>query len=124
MERRRPVYLNLIKIRLPLPGVVSFMHRVSGAVLFLLLPFVLYGLQLSLGSQQGFALVSGWFQAPLVKLVAIGAVWAYLHHFFAGLRYLALDMDLWVDLPRARLSSWLVLAASLTGTALIGAWLW
>lgn len=121
---RRPVYLNLFRIRLPLPGLVSIMHRASGALLFLLLPLLLYALQSSLTSAQGFAEVQAWFRLPLVKLLLIGVAWAYLHHFCMGLRYLALDLDIGVDLPQARFSSWLVLAVSIGATLLIGAWLW
>lgn len=124
MARSRPVYLNLFKIRLPLPGVVSIMHRASGALLFLLLPLLLYVLQLSLSSEQGFVEVQGWFGLPLVKLLLIGVIWGYLHHFCMGLRYLALDFDIGVDLPQARFSSWLVLAVSIAATILIGFWLW
>jgi len=124
MTARRPVYLNLFKIRLPLPGVVSIMHRASGALLFLLLPPLLYALQLSLSSEQGFAAVHDLFRQPLVKLLLIGTVWGYLHHFCMGLRYLALDLDIGVDLPQARFSSKLVLAVSIGATMLFGVWLW
>ncbi|MEN6584563.1 MAG: succinate dehydrogenase, cytochrome b556 subunit [Sulfuricella sp.] len=124
MPRKRPVYLNLFKIRLPLPGVVSIMHRASGAALFLVLPPLLYALQLSLASEQGFATVHEWFRLPLVKLLLIGTIWGYLHHFCMGLRYLALDLDIGVDLPQARFSSKLVLVVSIGATLLIGVWLW
>ena len=124
MPRSRPVYLNLLKIRLPLPGVVSIMHRASGALLFLLLPLLLYALQLSLASEQGYAEVQAWFRQPLAKLFLIGVIWGYLHHFCMGLRYLALDFDIGVDLPQARFSAKLVLIASIGATLLIGVWLW
>jgi succinate dehydrogenase / fumarate reductase cytochrome b subunit len=124
MATRRPVYLNLFKIRLPLPGVVSIMHRASGALLFLLLPLLLYVLQLSLASEYGFSEVQAWFRLPLVKLLLIGTIWGYLHHFCMGLRYLALDFDIGVDLPQARFSAKLVLAVSIGATLLIGVWLW
>ncbi|MFN3397979.1 MAG: succinate dehydrogenase, cytochrome b556 subunit [Sulfurimicrobium sp.] len=124
MTARRPVYLNLFKIRLPLPGLVSIMHRASGALLFLLLPLLLYALQSSLTSAQGFAEMQTWFRFPLVKLLLIGTIWGYLHHFCMGLRYLALDLDIGVDLPQARFSSKLVLVVSMGATLLIGAWLW
>lgn len=124
MNTSRPVYLNLFKIRLPLPGVVSIMHRASGALLFLLLPLLLYALQLSLASEQGYAEVQAWFRLPLVKLFLIGVIWGYLHHFCMGLRYLALDFDIGVDLPQARFSAKLVLAVSIAATVMIGVWLW
>jgi succinate dehydrogenase / fumarate reductase cytochrome b subunit len=124
MIRSRPVYLNLFKIRLPLPGVVSIMHRMSGALLFLLLPVLLYVLQLSLASEQGYAEVQSWFRLPLVKLLLIGVIWGYLHHFCMGLRHLALDCDIGASLPQARFSAKLVLVVSMGATVLIGVWLW
>lgn len=124
MAARRPVYLNLFKIRLPLPGVVSIMHRVSGALLFLLLPLLLYVLQLSLTSEQDFTTVQDWFRQPLLKLLLLGVIWAFLHHFCMGLRYLALDFDIGVSLAQARLSAKLVLVASIVATILIGVRLW
>lgn len=124
MPARRPVYLNLLKIRLPLPGIVSIMHRASGALLFLLLPLLLYVLQQSLSSAQGFAEVQSWFQSPLAKLALLGVVWAYLHHFCMGLRYLALDLDIGVKLAQARFSAKLVLIVSIAVTLMIGVRLW
>lgn len=120
----RPVDLNLFKIKLPLPAVVSILHRASGALLFLLLPLLLYGLQQSLASAQSFMVISEWLQQPLVKLGLLGVIWAYLHHFCMGLRYLALDFDIGVKLAQARLSAKLVLIVSLTLTLLIGIRLW
>lgn len=124
MSTKRPIYLNLFKIRLPLPGVVSIMHRASGALLFLLLPLLLYVLQQSLASEQGYEEVQAWLRLPLVKLFMIGVIWGFLHHFCMGLRHLALDFDIGADLPQARFSAKLVLVASIGATLLIGAWLW
>ena len=124
MSTRRPVYLNLFKIRMPLPAVVSIMHRASGALMFLLLPVLLYVLQQSLSSAQGFAEVRSWFQQPLAKLALLGVIWAYLHHFCMGLRYLALDLDIGVKLAQARFTAKLVLVVSIALTVLIGVRLW
>lgn len=124
MSTRRPVYLNLFKIRMPLPAVVSIIHRASGALLFLLLPVLLYVLQQSLSSAQGFAEVQSWFQTPLAKLALLGVIWAYLHHFCMGLRYLALDLDIGVKLAQARFTAKLVLVVSIALTVLIGVRLW
>ena len=124
MPARRPVYLNLLKIWLPLPGIVSIMHRASGALLFLLLPLLLYVLQQSLASAQGFAEVQSWLQSPLAKLALLGVIWAYLHHFCMGLRYLALDLDIGVKLAQARFSAKLVLVVSIALTLLIGVKIW
>ena len=124
MTPHRPVYLNLFRIRLPLPGVASIMHRASGALLFVLLPLLLYVLQQSLASEQSYAGMQAWFRLPLVKLALLGVIWAYLHHFCMGLRYLALDLDIGVSLAQARLSAKLALIVSITATLVIGIWLW
>lgn len=124
MAPRRPVYLNLFKIRLPLPGLVSIMHRISGFALFLVLPFLIYVLQQSLQSAQGFDQIAQWLGYPLIKMGLLALVWGYLHHFCMGLRYLALDLDIGVALPQARFSAKLVLAVSLIATILIGIRVW
>jgi succinate dehydrogenase / fumarate reductase cytochrome b subunit len=120
MKKRRPKYLNLVAIRLPLPGFVSILHRVSGAVLFLMLPFLLYLFSSSLGSPESFATYKQVVANPLLKLILLGLLWAYLHHFFAGIRYLFLDLNKGVDLVPARRSAWAVLAVSLPLTLILG----
>ena len=123
--KTRPVYLNLVRIRLPLPGLVSILHRVSGAALFLFgIPLVLLAMQTSLESADGFATVQSMFAHPLCKLVLVGLLWAYLHHFFAGIRYLLIDLHIGDDLTPARQSSVVVLGASLALTLIIAVRLW
>ena len=120
----RPTYLNLLQIRLPLPAVVSIMHRVSGAVLFLALPLLLWWLQLSLTSGDTFYALKAMFSHWLVKLVAIGLAWGYLHHLCAGIRHLGLDLDVGTELASARVISKLVLGVSLALTVVAAALLW
>jgi succinate dehydrogenase / fumarate reductase cytochrome b subunit len=123
--RPRPVYLDLVRIRLPLPGIVSILHRVSGAVLFLCgIPLLLLAVQSSLGTPEQFASLKAAFSHPLAKLVTIGFVWAYLHHFCAGIRYLLIDLHVGDDLLPARRSSAMVLAVSLALTLVAGVRLW
>ena len=124
MIKKRPKHLDLTKIKLPLPGVVSILHRISGAGLFLFIPFVLFLLQTSLASPEGFAAVKQVMGGGYAKLVLLGLLWALLHHFFAGLRFLAMDLHFGLDLPQARRSSITVLVASLSLTFLLGVWLW
>ena len=129
-KKIRPKYLSLpallFEIRLPVPGWVSILHRISGALLFF--PFaawLLYLLDTSLASEQGFNLIRERYLAlPLVKLGMLVFIWAYCHHFCAGIRYLFLDLDKGVDLRTARLTSWIVIAAGLILTAWLGAKLW
>lgn len=129
-KKHRPKYLSLpailFQIRLPLPGWVSILHRVSGALLFF--PFaawLLYMLDTSLASEQGFARVrEHYLQLPLVKAAVLLFIWSYCHHFCAGIRFLFLDLDRGADLRIARLTSWLVIAGGLVLTAYFGARLW
>jgi succinate dehydrogenase / fumarate reductase cytochrome b subunit len=125
VTRPRPVYLNLVRIRLPLPGIVSILHRVSGAALYLIgLPLLLIGVQRSLASQEAFDSFRAALSSPLAKIVLIGLVWAYLHHFCAGIRFLLLDVHQGIELRPARLSSVIVLVVSLALTLIVGVLLW
>lgn len=122
--KTRPKHLQLTAIRLPIPGIVSIMHRISGAILFLMLPLLLWLLQSSLASEKSFAAFREVVGNPLVKIVLLGLLWGYLHHLFAGLRHLFLDMHMGLELESARFSAKLVLAAGLIVTVLVGAKLW
>lgn len=124
MNNKRPKHLALHLIKLPLPGFVSILHRVSGLALFLALPLLLWMLQYSLRSIETYTELMDVLAQPLAKLVLLGLLWAFLHHFCAGLRYLAIDMH-WVgNLAQARNTSWVVIVASLALTVLLGARLW
>ncbi len=111
MTENRPVYLNLFKIRLPVPGIVSLAHRVSGVLLFLAIPFSIYLLDLSITSSQGFNQVLEILQQPVIMLVQLVLVWAIAHHFFAGIRFLLIDFDLGIEKTSSNISAWLVLVA-------------
>jgi succinate dehydrogenase / fumarate reductase cytochrome b subunit len=124
MPKSRPKHLDLMQIRLPLPAFVSILHRVSGAVLFLMLPVLLCLLSSSLESPATFNNFKAWVSHPLVKMMLIGVLWAYLHHFCAGIRHLAMDMHKGLELQTARATSYAVLGVSLLLTLVIGARLW
>ena len=124
MPTSRPKHLNLMEIRLPLPAFVSILHRASGAILFLMLPLLLCLLAVSLESPRSFQVFKGYVSNPLMKIVLLGLLWAYLHHFCAGIRHLALDMHLGLELATARTTSYVVLVVSLILTAVIGVKLW
>jgi succinate dehydrogenase / fumarate reductase cytochrome b subunit len=121
LKKKRPKNLDLKTIRLPLPGILSILHRVSGATLFLLLPVLLWLFESSLASQESFVYFRGFFANPLVKLILLGLVWFYMHHFCAGIRYLLLDLHKGIDLESARLSSKIVFAVSIALTLVFGA---
>jgi succinate dehydrogenase / fumarate reductase cytochrome b subunit len=124
MPQARPKYLNLMQIRLPLPGLVSILHRISGAALFLFIPFLLVLFEASLQSPQTFARFKLVFSYWAVKLIVIGLVWAYLHHLCAGVRHLALDLHYGTDLPMAHATSWAVLAISIGLTLVVAVMIW
>ena len=124
MNKNRPKHLALHLIKLPLPGVVSILHRISGLVLFLLLPLLLLMLQYSLRSIETYTRLMVVLQSPVIKLMLLGVGWAFLHHFLAGIRYLAIDLDLGVGLAPARATSRLVLITGLALTVMLGVGLW
>jgi succinate dehydrogenase / fumarate reductase cytochrome b subunit len=125
-KKIRPKYLSLpallFEIRLPVPGWVSILHRISGALLvFPFAAWVLYLLDTSLRSEQGFDYVRDQYLAlPLVKLGVLVFIWSYCHHFCAGIRFLFLDLDQGVDLRTARVTSWIVIGVALLLTAFLG----
>ena len=127
-RRVRPKYLNLqallFEIRLPLPGWISILHRVSGLLLFGALVWLLWMLDRSLASEAAFEKIKHYAGLWPVKVALLALVWAYCHHFCAGIRYLFLDLDKGVDLATARLTSGIVLGASLALTAFFGWKLW
>ena len=118
-KKQRPKNLDLSTIRLPLPGKVSILHRISGVGLFLCLPLILALFQWSL-TDSAFELFQAVVANPIGKLVLLGLLWAYLHHFCAGIRFLLLDWHIGIDLPSARKSAGLVLIVSLTLTVILG----
>ncbi|HJV63904.1 MAG TPA: succinate dehydrogenase, cytochrome b556 subunit [Albitalea sp.] len=119
--------IDALQYRLPLAGVVSILHRLSGMVMFFLLPFVVWLFDASLTSEISYArftsvfiagvgFVPGWF----FKLVALALIWAYLHHFIAGVRHLWMDATHAVGLEFGRQSAVFTLAASLLLTLVLG----
>jgi len=122
-SKPRPEFRNihvsqLLNYKLPPPGMVSIMHRISGAALFLLLPFILWMFDLSLTSEISYARLTALSSHWLVKLIVLGLAWAFLHHLVAGVRYLLLDLDIGVDKAAARSSAIAVYAISLPLTLL------
>lgn len=110
---------DIVRYRLPMPGMVSIMHRISGAVLFLALPFLLYLFELSIRSEISFAEFGGVISHPFAKLVLVVLAWGYLQHFFAGIRHLVMDTHIGLDKQSARKSAAVVLALTAITTLLV-----
>jgi succinate dehydrogenase / fumarate reductase cytochrome b subunit len=131
--RQRPEFRNIhitqiTRYRLPPAGIVSILHRVSGVLMFLLLPFVIWMFDTSLTSEVSYAefasvfrsgagVLPGWF----FKLVALALIWAYLHHLVAGVRHLWMDMTHSVSKEFGRVSAYVTFAISIVLTLVLGA---
>ena len=121
----RPVYLDLLSIRQPLPAIVSILHRASGAILFLAgIPLALAALDASLRSPESYSAFATVLSHPLAKLTALVLLWSYVHHLFAGVRHLLLDVHVGLSLPSARRSSAVVFVLALLATLAIAIRLW
>ncbi|MDY7578587.1 succinate dehydrogenase, cytochrome b556 subunit [Herbaspirillum sp. RTI4] len=121
---KRPQFRNIgitqiAGYRLPLAGFVSILHRISGLLMFLLLPLILFMLERSLLSEDSFDYFKGFTSNWFVKLVILALSWAYLHHFCAGIRHLVMDNHIGLDKDSARKSAVAVLSISLTLAALV-----
>lgn len=132
-KKTRPVYTNIhiteiVRYRMPLAAHVSILHRISGLLMFLLLPFVVWLFDNSLTSEisydsftsayaAGIGVVPAWF----VKLVTLGLIWAYLHHFIAGMRHLWMDFTHSVSKQQGKTSAAATLVLSIGLTVVLGA---
>ncbi|MCK4865255.1 MAG: succinate dehydrogenase, cytochrome b556 subunit [Gammaproteobacteria bacterium] len=120
----RPKYLNLLKIRLPITGIASINHRLSGLILFLAIPVSLYLFQLSLSSEAGFSETLTSLSSPWIKLALVLLTWSFVHHLLAGFRFLLIDQNIGVSLSVARKSAWFVVFAAVIITLIIsGVWI-
>ena len=133
IAKKRPVFRNIhisqiVSYRLPPAGIVSILHRVSGFVMFLLLPFIIWMFDTSISTEisyeaftnafvAGVGFLPGWF----IKLVCLGLIWAYLHHFIAGVRHLWMDATHSVSKAQGHNSALVTLVSSAALTVLLGA---
>ncbi len=109
----RPIYLDLIKIRLPMPGIISIMHRGFGLILSFSIPIFTYLFALSLQSEEGFNQALEYLDYKLFLPVYFVLIWGFIHHLFAGIRYLLIDIEIGVDRRTSYNSSYVVLVAAL-----------
>ena len=109
--KKRPVFLDITRIRMPVAALVSIAHRLSGVLLFLTIPVVIYFFEQSLHSAQDFAAVNSMLNSVPGKLSVLVVLWALLHHLCAGIRYLLLDLRIGLTRDGARLGAWIVFGA-------------
>ena len=122
--KKRSVFLDLQQIKLPLPGIVSILHRISGVILFIMLPILLALLGGSLSSDETFDTYKAWADNFFIKLILIGVLWAFMHHMLAGVRFLLLDAHKGLELETARKTARITLIAGVVSALVLGVALW
>jgi len=124
VQKQRPVNLDIGTIKLPVTAYISILHRVSGVILFLVVGFLLWLLDTSLSSPEGFASVQSGFDSPLARFVLWGSLAALAYHSVAGIRHLIMDFGVGESLEGGVLGAKLVAATVVVLVLLAGAWLW
>lgn len=124
MNKQRPVNIYLLSYKYPVTAIISVLHRISGVLVFLLIPLLLYLLATSLASPDQFDNVIDTLSNPFMKLIIWVSVSALLYHLVAGVRHLIMDLGWGEDLKSARTSAWAVAVIAAILTLLTGIWLW
>lgn len=124
MKHKRPVNLALSSLTFPPMAIASILHRMSGILLFLLLPVMMYFLSLSLHDSDSFIHLQALLAQPMYKMMlwAFGSAWCY--HVMAGLRHMVMDCGLGESLAVGRITALLVIALGFVCALFLGVWLW
>jgi succinate dehydrogenase / fumarate reductase cytochrome b subunit len=124
VNKKRPVNLDLGSIKFPPMAIASILHRISGVVLFLLLPIMLYIFGQSMQSEAAFVEVINWFTYPTYKIVVWSFGAAMIYHLLAGIRHLLMDIGFGEHLDAARRSAVLVIILAIILSIFLGIWIW
>lgn len=124
MNSKRPVNLDMTTMKFPVMAIASILHRLSGVVLFLLLPVMLYFLTLSLGSPESFAHLQHLFTFVHFKLILWAFSAAMIYHLLAGIRHMIMDLGYGEELNAGRLSANIVIVLAVILTIFLGLWIW
>ena len=124
VKSQRPVNLDLRTIKLPVTAYTSILHRISGVILFVGIAIMLFAMDKSLASEEGFGEVQACLTSPLAKLVIWGLLSALLYHLVAGVRHLIMDTGIGETLEGGKLGSKIVIAVSVVMIILAGVWIW
>jgi len=124
MNHKRPVNLDLGSLKFPPMAIASILHRISGVILFLLMPFMLYILKLSLSTPESFDQLQVWLQCFYLKFLLIAFAAALVYHLLAGIRHLFMDFGIGEELSSSRTSSIIVIVLAGILTILLGIWIW
>ncbi len=107
--KKRPKNLNLLSVKFPMSAIMSVGHRAAGLLLFLSLPYFIYLFQLSMVNETEFMQIKAELQSPAIKFFFLLIIWAFAHHFFAGIRYFLLDVDIGIEKKWAQKTAVLVM---------------
>ncbi|TXR53435.1 succinate dehydrogenase, cytochrome b556 subunit [Reinekea thalattae] len=124
MKKNRPVNLDITTIRLPVPAIASIIHRITGVGLFVALAFLMWALNLSLSSQQGFDTVSQVMLHPFAKFICWAVLSLIAYHLIAGIKHLLMDMGFFETKETGPIASIVVLVVSVICILLLGVWVW
>ena len=124
MNNKRPVNLDLFTIKQPLPAIASILHRVSGVIIFVGIALLMYVLDKTLASEEGFAAVQDFLDGTFVKLMVWGVLSALVYHLVAGCKHLLMDMGIGETLQGARTGATLVLVVSAALIIVLGVLVW
>jgi len=124
VEKRRPIYLNLTTMKFPPAAIASILHRISGVVILLLIPLVLWALQLSLTSLKDFAKLQSFFSSFSIKLLAWVFLTGLLYHICAGIRHMVMDLGYAESLKAGKITAYVVIGIGIILAVLVGVWLW
>ena len=124
MSQARPVFLNLLQIRFPVTAIASILHRVSGVLMFIALPFMMYALDRSLTSPEGFKEIQTCLSSMCGKLMLLAVLAAVFYHVLAGVRHLIMDMGFFESMRGGRITAYITIILAVVLTLGAGCWLW
>jgi len=123
-KQKRPKFLNLLRIHLPVTGVNSFAHRVSGFFLFLAIPLFIIAFNMSLRDPASFNRLLAILQTPWIKFVLTVLTWAIAHHLLAGIRFLLTELDIGTSLEASKRAAWVINIFGVVVLAVAAYWIW
>lgn len=123
-RQQRPVNLNLFTIHFPIPAIVSILHRITGVVLFLIIPLMLWGFYLSLSSPHDYDAMQQFMASAWMKFFIWILLSAFIYHLIAGIRHLLMDLGIAEELKSGKFSAKLTIIFSIILSILAGIWLW
>jgi succinate dehydrogenase / fumarate reductase, cytochrome b subunit len=124
VKSERPVNLDLMKMRFPIMAIVSVLHRLSGVVIFLAIPLLLYVLHASVISHTSYVQLLLLLKSTAMRCVMTLVLTAAIYHLLAGIRHMVMDCGCFEEQASARITAWLTIVVAVIAMAYVGVWLW